>query len=130
KWVDKTFLKNEKAQSVAVSFPKATNSWKLSRDSETSDWKLADAKPAEQLDSTKASEAANSLSSPTFTDVLKPQDGDFSQPTQIEIQDSNGFKYSIKVGAKTNDDYYLKVATSASFSSRTLGTNETAEQKL
>src|SRR5205823_5418200 len=34
-WLNKDFFKVEKVRSVAVEFPVATNSWKLSRDTET-----------------------------------------------------------------------------------------------
>jgi hypothetical protein len=130
-WLDKTFFKTEKPRRVSVTFPAAvtTNSWSLTRESETNEWKLSDAKPGEQLDETKASGAANALSSPSFTDVLNPQAGDFKRPTEVEIEDFDGFKYSIKVGGKPDDEYQLKVTTSALFGSRTPGKDETAEQK-
>ena len=60
-WLNKDFIKIEKVRSVAVEFPNATNSWKMSRETETGDWKLADAKPGEQLDSGKASGATGHL---------------------------------------------------------------------
>jgi hypothetical protein len=130
-WLDKTFFKTEKPRKVSVTFPAAvtTNSWSLTRETETNEWKLVDAKPGEELDETKASGAANALSSPSFTDVLNPQAGDFKRPTEVEIGDFDGFKYSIKVGGKPDDEYQLKVTTSALFGSRTPGKDETAEQK-
>src|SRR2546427_457701 len=54
-WLNKDFFKVEKPRAIAVAFPVATNSWKLSRETESAEWKLAEAKPAEQLDSSKAS---------------------------------------------------------------------------
>src|SRR6266481_3592797 len=68
-WLNKDFFKVDKARSIVVSCPNATNSWKLTRETETGEWKLADAKPTEQLDSSKASGVANPLTSPTFNDV-------------------------------------------------------------
>src|SRR6266568_1807226 len=68
-WLNKDFFKVEKIRAVAVAFPEATNCWKLSRETETGDWKLADAKPTEQLDSSKTSSVSNPLSSPSFADV-------------------------------------------------------------
>src|SRR5438552_6810421 len=68
-WLNKDFFKIEKPRSVAVAFPNATNSWKLTRETETGEWKLADAKPTEQLDASKASGVSNPLSSPSFADV-------------------------------------------------------------
>src|ERR1035437_1474967 len=70
-WLNKDFFKVEKNRSIAVAFPAATNSWKVSRESETNtDWKLADAKPDEQLDSSKTSGFSYALSSPAVADVL------------------------------------------------------------
>src|SRR5262249_47132744 len=42
-WLDKEFLKVEKIRAVSVVSTNATNSWKVSRESETNEWKLADA---------------------------------------------------------------------------------------
>ena len=52
-WLNKDFFKIEKPKTIAVTFPMATNSWKLTRETESADWKLADAKPGEQLDTGK-----------------------------------------------------------------------------
>jgi hypothetical protein len=68
-WLNKDFIKVEKVRSIDVNFPVATNSWKLTRETETGEWKLADAKPTEQLDSSKTSSVSNPLSSPSFNDV-------------------------------------------------------------
>src|SRR5205085_9172026 len=76
-WLNKDFFKIEKVRSIAVAFPAATNSWKLTRDTESAEWKLADAKPGEQLDASKASGVVNPLASPSFTDVMtstKPEE--------------------------------------------------------
>ncbi|HKW30175.1 MAG TPA: DUF4340 domain-containing protein [Verrucomicrobiae bacterium] len=115
-WLDKTFFQIEKPQSVSVNFPEATNSWELTRSSETNDWELAGAKPGEKLDSTKVSETAGSFSSPSFADVatgLNPQQTGLSEPTRVEIKTFDGFDYAVNVGQKTNDNYYLTVHTSA-----------------
>src|ERR1035438_8495052 len=70
-WLNKDFFKVEKIRSIAVAYPAATNSWKVTRDTETAnDWKLAEAKPEEKLDSSKTSSFSYALSSPSFTDVL------------------------------------------------------------
>ena len=54
-WLNKDFFKVEKARSISLVAPNATNSWKLSRESETNEWKLADLKVDEQLDAAKVS---------------------------------------------------------------------------
>ena len=60
----------EKPRSIEVTFPVATNSWKLTRETEAGEWKLADAKADEPLDLSKAAGVSNPLNSLAFTDVL------------------------------------------------------------
>ena len=55
RWLSKDFFKVEKIRAASATFPVETNSWKLSRETETGEWKLADAKPEEKLDSAKSS---------------------------------------------------------------------------
>jgi hypothetical protein len=116
-WLDKTFFKVENPRTVSVTYPNATNSWELI--SETNGWKLAGAKPDEKLDDSQASETADSLSSPGFNDVateLKAQPAGLDRPTRIAIKTADGFHYAINVGGKTNDNYFMTVAVSATFS--------------
>jgi hypothetical protein len=115
-WLDKTFLQIEKPQSISVHFAEATNSWTLVRESETNGWKLADAKPDEKLDETKASETTDSFSSPGFQDVVagpNPEQTGLDKPTRVDIKTFDGFNYSLEVGHETNDNYFLSVHTSA-----------------
>ena len=116
-WLDKTFFKVEKPQTVSVTYPVATNSWELAN--ATNGWKLTAAKPDEKLDDSQASETADSLSSPSFNDVavgLTPIQTGLIQPTRIGIKTMNGFDYAINVGAKTNDNYFMTVVVSATLS--------------
>jgi hypothetical protein len=115
-WLDKTFFQIEKPQSISVNFPETANSWELTRSSETNDWELVAAQPGEKLDSSKVSETAGSFSSPSFEDVatgLNPEQTGLNRPTRVEIKTFDGFDYSVQVGRKTNDNYYLSVHTSA-----------------
>ncbi|MBC8096950.1 MAG: DUF4340 domain-containing protein, partial [Akkermansiaceae bacterium] len=50
-WLSKDLVRVEKAKSVEVNFPVATNSWRLTRETDSGEWKLADAQAEEQLDS-------------------------------------------------------------------------------
>jgi Domain of unknown function (DUF4340) len=115
-WLDKTFFSVKEPKSISVDFPEATNSWTLVRKSETNDWELADAKPDEKLDKSKASETANAFSSPSFEDVARDLNQKLTgldKPTRVEIKTFDGFDYSMKIGRETNDNYYLTVNTSA-----------------
>jgi hypothetical protein len=134
-WLNKDFFKVEKLRSIAVVFPATTNSWKVSRDTETaSDWKLADAKPEEKLDSSKTSSFSYALNSPSFNDVLppdtKPEQTGLDKPTVVTLDTFDNFTYMIKVGQKTNDNLPMIVAVTAQIAKeRTPGKDEKAEDK-
>jgi hypothetical protein len=132
-WLNKDFFKVDKVRAVAVTFPTPTNSWKLTRETESGEWKLADSKPGEQLDSAKASGVSNPLSSPGFEDVCvgaKPEVTGLDKPTTIALETFDGFNYTVKVGTKTNDNYYLTVAVAANLAKeRTAGKDEKPEDK-
>ncbi len=134
-WLDKDFFKVEKIRSIAVVLPVATNSWKVSRDTETaSDWKLADAKPDEKLDPTKTSGFSYALNSPSFNDVLladtKPEQTGLDKPTVITLDTFDNFTYTIKLGQKTNDNLPMALAVTAQLpKERTPGKDEKPEDK-
>jgi hypothetical protein len=132
-WLNKDFIKVEKVRGVAVAYPETTNSWKLNRETETGEWKLAEAKPTEPLDSSKTSSVSNPLSSPSFSDVdtiSKPEQLGLDKPTVVTLDTFDNFTYTLKVGQKTNDNYPLLVAVSAQLpKERTPGKDEKAEDK-
>jgi len=130
-WLNKDFFKIEKVRSIAVNFPNATNSWKLTRETETGEWKLVDAKPTEQLDSNKASGVANPLGSPSFSDVSSTKSAPaMDKPTTATIDTFENFTYALKVGQKTNDNYPLAMTVSAQLAKeRTPGKDEKPEDK-
>lgn len=132
-WLNKDFFKVEKTKAIEVHFPEATNSWKVTRETENGEWKLADAKPEEKLDSTKTSGFSYALSSPSFTDVavgLTPAQTGLDHPTTIALETFDHFTYTLRVGAKTNDNVYLTVAVKADFpKERTPGKDEKPEDK-
>lgn len=133
RWLAKDFFKVEKIRSVAVTFPEAEKSWKLTRETESGEWKLADAAPDEKLDAGKTSSFSYALSSPGFVDVLldvSPEQTGLDKPTVINLETFEDFTYTLKVGAKTNDNYVLTVATSATLpKDRTPGDEEKPEDK-
>jgi hypothetical protein len=118
RWLNKDFFKVEKLKSISVTHTNATNSWKLTREVENGEVKLADAKPGEQLDTGKSSPLANALSYPSFNDLVSPQattsETGMDQPILARIETFDGLVYDIKVGGKTPDDnYYFSVAVAA-----------------
>src|ERR1700722_1404318 len=54
-WLNKDFFKVERPKAIAVTFPAATNSWKIQRDAESGNWQLVGAKTDEKLDDARVS---------------------------------------------------------------------------
>ena len=135
RWLNKDFFKVEKLRAISVVSTNATNSWKLTRDAEGGDLKLADKKEAEQFDAPKASSAGSALSSPSFNDVVssdaKPEDTGLDQPLIATLETFDNFTYTVKVGKKTGEDnYHLQVAVKADINKlRTPGKDEKPEDK-
>ena len=135
-WLNKDFFKVEKIRSIAVVFPVATNSWKVARDTESAtDWKLAEAKPGEQLDSSKTSTFSYAFNSPSFSDVLpadtKPEQVGLDKPTVITLDTFENFTYTIKLGQKTNDNLPMVLTVTAQPpKERTPGKDEKPEDKV
>jgi hypothetical protein len=118
RWLNKNFFKVEKPKSIAVTFAEATNSWTLARETESGEWKLAEAKPEEKLDSGKSGGVTSPFSSPSLNDValgLSPEQSGLDKPTVIKIATFEGLDYLVNVGAKKDDNYFLTVAIAANF---------------
>lgn len=132
-WINKDFLHIAKPKTIEAVFPAATNSWKMTRASETADWKLDDAKPGEELDSTKTSSLSNPFGSASFTDVLPQSKTDLlgtNKPTVVKIGTFDDLDYTLNIGAKTNDDYLVTVSVADNFpETRPVGANEKPEDK-
>lgn len=117
-WLNKDFIKVEKPKAIEVVFPVATNSWKLTRETETGDWKLANANTnaGEELDSSKAAGVTSAFNAASFTGVLpgvKLDDSGTNKPTVVKIETFDNFNYTVNVGAKTNDDYLVTLTVAA-----------------
>jgi hypothetical protein len=134
-WLNKDFFKVEKPKSVAVTYPAApTNSFKLSRETESGEWKLADVTGEEKLDASKASGFSSALSWPSFNDVVadaKPEATGLGTPNVVTIETFDGFKYTLNVGGKSGEDaYYLALSVAGEFpKERTPGADEKPEDK-
>jgi len=132
-WLNKDFFRVEKPKVIEVDFPVATNSWKLTRETETGDWKLANTNAGEQLDSSKVSGVTSPFSSPSFTSVIpggKLNETGTNKPTVVKIETFDGFNYTVNVGEKTNDDYFVTIAVTAKpAADRVPGKDEKPEEK-
>lgn len=133
-WLNKDFFRIEKPKEIAVDMPVATNSWKLTRETESGDWKLASAKKGEELDSSKVSGVSSPFTSPSFNDVIagtKAEPAGTNKPTVVNIQTFDGFDYNVTLGAKTNDDYLTTLTVTGQFpKSRVPGKDEKPADKV
>lgn len=111
-WLDKTFVKISNPKSIALMFPVATNSWKLTRASETNDWQLADARPGEKLDASKVDDITGSFDSLSFNDVSSgataPKDAD-----TLTIETFNGTNYDARIWPSGDDNDSLTITMDA-----------------
>jgi hypothetical protein len=116
-WLNKDFFSIEKPRTIAVQFPEATNSWKLTRAAETNDWELADARPGEKLDPSKISGVTSAFSSPSFSDVLpgntSPEISGLTNATTLSVETFDGFTYAAKIGTQHDGNYPLTISVSA-----------------
>lgn len=135
-WLNKDWFKVEKIKSVSVVSTNATNNFKVLRDSETADWKLADAKGEEKLDNAKAGGVFTALSSPSFQDVSTNGNADAiglaKPPITATIETFDGFTYTVKVGNTSGegDDRYFQIGMTGNFpKDRTPGKDEKPEDK-
>jgi hypothetical protein len=135
RWLDREFIRIEKPVSVACAGVDPAMSWKLEKDHASTDWKLADLKPGEQLDQTKARQVASAVGNvSSFTDVLAPDAAanvnGLDKPVVFTIATEDGFSYVLKVGKNNNESYPITVGVNANFpAARTPGKDEKPEEK-
>jgi hypothetical protein len=135
RWLSKDFFKVEKLQSITVTARDPQDSWSLYRETEEDDWRLAEPREGEALDSSKIWSVRNALSSPSFNDVVSPDTRveitGLDEPLRAEIDTFDGLRYKVKVGRPTEEDHYhLKVSLDANLSKeRIAAEDETPELK-
>ena len=113
-WLSRDFIKIENPRSIAVTGTTPAMNWKLVRDATASPWKLADAKPAEELDNTKASGVASIFTYGSFVDVLAPDapvaETGLDKPSTIRIETFDNFSYELRVGKLMAENYPVLVS--------------------
>ena len=129
------WFKVEKHKSISVVTTNATNNWKLVRESEAGEWKLADLKPGESHDAGKSAAVTNPLNYPQFTDIptnSAPDVTGLDKPAvTATVETFDGTTYTARVGNKSGEEnYYFQVAVTGNFpKERTPGTDEKPEDK-
>ena len=134
RWLSRDFIKIGKPKAIAVEGTTPAMKWKILRENETADWKFVEAKPGEEVDKTKVSGLASSVSNLSFTDVLdpttKPEGIGLDQPSAATIETFDGLTYSLKIGKLNDDKYPVMFSIAAAFpTERAVTPNEKAEDK-
>jgi hypothetical protein len=135
-WLDKEFIKVEKIKTISLVSTNATNSWKLSRETEVGEWKLAGATTNEPLDTVKASAAGTAMMSPSFADVVnheaKGEETGLDHPTIVTLETFDNFVYTLRFGKTTADgnNYFMDFTVQLNYpNQRTPGKDEKPEDK-
>ena len=109
-WIDKSSFQVEKVKSLEVRYPDGGN-WRIERDGDSAEWRLAGARAGEKLDVSRANAASYSLSLLELADVA-PKDAKIEEPADIEATTLDGLAYSIKVGKLQADSYPVSFSSS------------------
>jgi hypothetical protein len=134
RWLRKDFIKVENPKSITLNSNDEKMRWSVTRESATAEWKLADAKGDEKLDTSKVSMFGSAFSSASFKDVVapgtKPGETGLDKPTTLKIETFDGFTYAMEIGKVKDEAYPVKLAVSAVLKKeRTPGKDEKPEDK-
>jgi hypothetical protein len=130
RWLSKDFLSIEKPSAISAQFPDATNSWKLTRASQTNDWQLADAKPDEKPDASNMSSVTSPFSSANFNDIAPLKSAGATTNTVLTVQTFDGFTYIARIAPKRDTDYPVSFSIAANIAAeRAAARDEKPEDK-
>jgi hypothetical protein len=108
-WVNRDFFKAEHVKSLAHIVPNAAECWKISRENESADWMLENAKPGETLDTRQVGSIAETLKTPGFNDVFPGSaiaGTGLENPMTVAIETFDHFSYTLKIGVRGNEEIY------------------------
>jgi len=135
KWQSKDFFKVDRIKTLAVDTGEVTASYRLEREQESGDWKLAGLKPGESTDPSAAVTATNALFSLEFTEVSDIKPDRFQKPIVITAETFDGWTYVFKAAPKKAEGeeltfYFNGVVTGeAKRTERVPGKDEKPEDK-
>jgi hypothetical protein len=109
-WIDKTSFKVEKVKTLEVRYPEG-GGYRIERDGDNADWRLAGARADEKLEVTKANAASYSLGLLELADVAPPGTT-LEQPVSIQAATFDGLTYTIRVGKLQGDNYPVGFSSS------------------
>jgi hypothetical protein len=112
-WIDRGSFQVEKVKTLEVRMPDGEG-WRIERNADNADWKLAGLKPGEKLDVGRANAASYSLSLLELADVAPEdaKDTGLDKATLVNATTLDGLAYEIKVGRLEGDNYYVTFTSS------------------
>jgi hypothetical protein len=109
-WIDKRSFQIEKVKTLDVRYP-GGDGWRIERAGENASWKLADQRPGEKVDSSRANAATYSLSLLDLADVApkdaNPEATGLDKPTRLNATTLDGLSYLVRIGKLAGDSYYV-----------------------
>ncbi|HZS17413.1 MAG TPA: DUF4340 domain-containing protein [Candidatus Udaeobacter sp.] len=116
-WLKHDFIKIENPQSISLSGQTEPRHWTLTRGNAKADWKLANAKPNEEVNNATANSFTSLLTSLRFGDVLPPdaklEEHGLDKPDTLTVQTFDRFTYTLKIGKPANESYPVSVTIAA-----------------
>ncbi len=109
-WIDKRSFQIEKVKTLEVRYP-GGEGWRLERAAENASWRLANQRPGEKLDPSRANAATYSLSLLDLADVAPKDAGPeltgLDKPTRLDATTLDGLSYMVRVGKLAGENYYV-----------------------
>jgi len=116
-WLKRDFIKIDDPATISLTGQVAPRNWTLTHTKGSTDWKLADAKPNEQIDQQKVSTLPSLISNLNFTDVLppdsNPQESGLDKPEILTVQTFDRFTYALRIGKPSGENYPVAISVNA-----------------
>jgi hypothetical protein len=130
-WLAKELLRAERVRTVTSLGSDRKPRWTIVRDNDNAEWKFAAS--ADRPDLQKATDAAGAFGWMDVVDVVTdPQNTEtgLSRATTVRAETFDGLTYTVRIGNKIGDNYYVAVAAAGEPpEARTPDKGETAEEK-
>jgi hypothetical protein len=111
-WIDKRSFQIEKVKTLEVRYP-GGDGWRLDRAAENASWKLADQRPGEKVDPSRANAATYSLSLLDLADVAAKDASleatGLDKPTRLNATTFGNLSYAVRVGKLEGENYFVKL---------------------
>ena len=109
-WIDKRAFQIERVKTLEVRYS-GGDGWRLERAADNASWKLADQRPSEKVDSSRANAATYSLSLLDLADVApkdaSPEATGLDKPIRLNATTLDGLSYMVRLGKLAGESYYV-----------------------